>query len=173
MNDISELETRITTALERISKGIAVLSPQATGADEDVARLTAELEDERTTNSQLAERVKAVQQSRAEEVDRLRNELDRLTAQLAADEAVMAQLRQVNAELRANNDALREAVGSGVADADLVNAAMATELEGLRVAQAADRAELEAVLGELGKLIAENDPNAPTAGGTEKEGTDA
>ena len=171
MSDISELETRITTALERISTGLSALSPQATGADEEIARLKAALDDERTTNSQLAERLKAVQHSRTEEADGLHKELERLTAQLATDEVVITKMRQANADLRANNDALRKAAGDGVVDADLVNASMATELEGLRVAQAADRAELDAVLGELGQLIAENDPNAPT--GSEKEGADA
>ncbi|MCK8464820.1 hypothetical protein MUY35_13260 [Aliiroseovarius sp. S1339] len=171
MSDISELETRITTALERISSGLSALPPQATGADDEIARLKAALDDERTTNSQMAERLKAVQHSRTEEADRLHKELERLTAQLATDEVVITKMRQANADLRANNDALRNAVGDGVVDAELVNASMATELEGLRVAQAADRAELDAVLGELGQLIAENDPDAPTE--SKKEGTDA
>ena len=170
MSDISELETRITTALERISNGIAALSPQATGAEDEIARLTAALEDERTTNSQLEARVAALQQSRTDEVDKLRGEIDRLTAQLETDEVVLSRLSKVNAELRANNDALRTAIADGNISAELVNDAMAAELEGLRVAQAADRAELDAVLGELGQLI--NDSATPRAA-TGQEGADA
>lgn len=173
MSDISELETRITTALERISSGLSALSPQASGSGEEIARLKAELDEERTANSQLAERVKALQQGRAEELSRLRDEMDRMTTQLATDEQVLSKMRQVNADLRASNDALRDAVGAGVADAELVNSAMATELEGLRVAQSADRAELDAVLGELGQLIAEKATSAQTTTATGKEGADA
>ncbi len=173
MSDISELETRITTALERISNGLSALPAQASGSGEEIARLKAELDEERTANSQLAERVKALQQSRAEELSRLRDEIDRMTTQLATDEQVLSKMRQVNADLRASNDALRDAVGAGVADAELVNSAMATELEGLRVAQSADRAELDAVLGELGQLIAEKATSAQTTTATGKEGADA
>ena len=171
MSDISELETRITTALERISTGLSALSPQTDGAEEELARLRAALDDEQTANTQLSERVKAVQQIGTEEASKLRADIERLTAQLTADETIIVKLRQVNADLRANNDALRNAVSEGVADAGLVNSSMEAELEGLRAAQAADRAELDAVLGELGQLIAENEPGAPAA--SEKEGTDA
>lgn len=176
MSDISELETRITTALERISTGLSVLAPEsAGGSDDDIARLKAELEDERTTNSQLVERVKAVQQSRSEETDGLRSEIERLMAQLAADADVISKLRQANIELRANNDALRTAAGSGGADGELINQSVVTELEGLRVTQAADRAELDAVLSELGQVIAEADAAASNGSGstTNKEGSDA
>ncbi|MCI2392888.1 hypothetical protein [Aliiroseovarius sediminis] len=175
MNDISELETRITTALERISVGLSTLSPQTPGAEDDIARLTAALEEERTAKHQLADRMNEVQEGHATELDALRAELERLTAQLATDEVVITRLRQANADLRENNDALRKAIDDGAVDADLVNSAMAAELEGVRVAQTADRAELDAVLGELGHLIAASAPDASggDTSGNGKEGTDA
>ncbi|WP_371169926.1 hypothetical protein [Aliiroseovarius sp. 2305UL8-7] len=176
MSDISELETRITTALERISTGLSALAPQSDGAEEELARLKTELEDEKTANSQLDERMAALQQSHSDGLGKMRGDIERAATQLSADEAIIMKLRQANADLRANNDALRQAVSDGVADPDLVNSSLQAELEGLRVAQAADRAELDAVLGELGQLIAENDPGAPKAASstpTEKEGTDA
>ncbi|MCK0138239.1 hypothetical protein [Aliiroseovarius sp. F47248L] len=173
MSDISELETRITTALERISSGLAALSNQSGGSDDDVAQLKAQLDEEQTANSQLSERVKALQQSRADEVDKLRGELGRLTAQLETDEVVLSKMRQVNADLRANNDALRKAIADGDVTAELVNDAMAAELEGLRVAQSADRAELDAVLGELGQLINDSSSGAKSQTSTGGEGADA
>ncbi|MDE9451794.1 hypothetical protein J3R80_15075 [Aliiroseovarius sp. Z3] len=173
MTDISELETRITTALERISSGLAALSNQPGSSDEDIAQLKALLEEERTANSQLSERVKALQQNRADEVDKLQGELGRLTAQLETDEVVLSKMRQVNADLRANNDALRKAIADGGVTAELVNDAIAAELEGLRVAQSADRAELDAVLGELGQLINDNSSGAQTHSSTGREGADA
>lgn len=170
MSDISELETRITTALERISSGLAALPAQKAGMEEEMAQLKAALDEERVANSQLEERLKAVQQARADEVAGLKADIDRVADQLSTDAAVITRLRATNAELRSNNDALRAAVGAGVADADLVNTALEAELGGLKAAQAADRAELDAVLGELGQLIADNDPTGPSI---QKEGTDA
>lgn len=170
MSDISELETRITTALERISSGLAALPAQKAGMEKEMAQLKAALDEERVANGQLEERLKTVQQARADEVAGLKADIDRVADQLSTDAAVITRLRAANAELRSNNDALRAAIGAGVADADLVNRAMEAELGGLKATQAADRAELDAVLGELGQLIADNDPTSPS---TQKEGTDA
>ncbi|MFZ1337956.1 MAG: hypothetical protein WAS26_02770, partial [Paracoccaceae bacterium] len=77
MQQITELERRISAALERVGKGLDKLSsrgaplapapapapaappPVSTGA-EDAATLRAQLEEERTATAQLQERLKAV-----------------------------------------------------------------------------------------------------------------
>ncbi len=155
MSDISELETRITTALERISAGVDALAPAKPDQSDEVARLNTALEDERTVNAQLEERVKAIKEKQDSTVQALAGEVDRLTDLLAAEEKSLAKLRQVNSDLRANNDALREAASAGVVEPHLINKSMMAELEGLRAAQGADRTELNAVLGELNGLIAQ------------------
>ena len=62
-------------------------------------------------------------------------------------------LRRANSQLRDNNKALREANQAGVAEPHLINKAMLAELEGLRAARNADRAEADVVLGELTRLL--------------------
>lgn len=160
MTDISDLQSRITAALDRIGQGLEALDrpagPQAEiGNSDEIARLTGLLEDERTANAQLEERVRAIKKKQDDAVETLAAEVERLRGLLVEEEAAVSRLARVNAELRANNAALREAITEGLAEPHLVNKAMMAELEALRASQGADRAELDAVLGELGPLVAE------------------
>lgn len=75
-------------------------------------------------------------------------------------DAELQKLRLANEQLRSSNAALREANAEGVADADLINAALAAEVEGLRAAQASDQAQVNAVLAKLEPLLA-NAQNLP------------
>lgn len=156
MTDITDLQARITAALERIGAGLEGLSPGG-GADDsaEVARLTEALEVERTANAQLEERVRTIKEKQDSTVEVLAAEVERLGGLLAGGEETVARLSKVNAELRANNTALREAIAKGVAEPHLVNKSMMVELEALRTAQEADRAELDAVLGELNAMVAD------------------
>ncbi|HCQ66550.1 MAG TPA: hypothetical protein DIU07_16005 [Rhodobacteraceae bacterium] len=156
MTEITDLQARITAALDRIGTGLEGLGPGG-GADgsAEVARLTEALEEERTANAQLEERVRTIKEKQDGTVQVLADEVERLRALLAAEEETVARLSRVNGELRANNTALREAIAHGVAEPHLVNKSMMVELEALRTAQEADRAELDAVLGELNALVAD------------------
>lgn len=155
LSDIAELETRISAALDRIGNGIEGLS----GGD---SLLAEQLEEERTANAQLEERVKAIKQARDEAVAALESQLSALQAEMAAlqdaagaKDAQLQQLASVNAELRASNASLREANAAGLADASLVDAAMASELAALNALRAGDRAELDEVLARLGAIVGE------------------
>ncbi|TYB82819.1 hypothetical protein [Maritimibacter fusiformis] len=155
MSDITDLQSRITTALDRIGIGLdALVKAPEPGADSDeVIGLRAALEEERTANAQLEARVLAIKEKQDGTVRALSNEVDRLRGLLEAEEAAIARLTRVNAELRANNAALREAIAEGVAEPHLVNKSMMAELDALRAAQDADRTEVDAVLGEVSRLI--------------------
>lgn len=155
MTDISELQARLTAALDRIGSGMEVLEKpiEVPDTSAEVDALNAQLEEERTVNAQLEERVRAIKDRQDSEVADLSADVARLTQALARQEEQVGRLASVNAELRANNAALREAISEGVAEPHLVNKAMMAELEGLRAAQAADRAEIDAVLGELDGMI--------------------
>ena len=155
MTEITELQARITAALDRIGAGLEGLGPARPDAGEEVARLTEALEEERTANAQLEERVRTIKEKQDGTVEVLAGEVERLRALLATEEDAVSRLSRVNADLRANNTALREAIQRGVAEPHLVNKSMMVELEALRTAQAADRAELDAVLGELNALVAD------------------
>ena len=154
MADISELEGRITAALDRIGGGLDALSSKPDpAAAEELQQLRAALEEEKTVNAQLVARVSAIREKQENTVAKLTEEVDRLRRLLEEGEAGVTRLRKVNAQLRANNTALREAVAQGLAEPHLVNKSMMAELEALRATQAADRAELDAVLGELAPLV--------------------
>ncbi len=165
MSDLAELERRISAALDRIGQGVEALGAAAPDPAQDgrVAELEAALEDERLANAQLEERVKAIKERQDTTVETLNEEVTRLRDLLAEEEIAVGRLREMNGALRDNNDALRAAISAGVAEPHLVNKSMMAELEALRAAQTADRAELDAVLGELGPLV-----TAMEAGAVEK-----
>jgi len=155
MTEITELQARITAALDRIARGLDGLSAAPAADPVETARLTEALDEERTANAQLEDRVRTIKEKQDSTLEVLAGEVDRLRALLAAEEQTVARLAGVNAALRANNAALREAIAKGVAEPHLVNKSMMAELDALRAAQEADRAELDAVLGELDALVAD------------------
>ena len=120
MQDITELQRRLTAALDRIGSGLDRLGAVSDGTEaSDHRSLSAELEAELKRCRTLLESV---------EVDRNR-------------------LKAGNDALRA---ALRAAQAAGdIADTDAVNAAMAAELDALRQVRESDRTELDAVLTAL------------------------
>ena len=138
MDDISEYERRITAALDRAAQALDKLS---TGEAGDAAALKDELEAERVANQQLEERVRAIKDTQEQTVARLEASVADLQRALATRDGEMQRLKAVNEDLRTSNGALREANAQGVGDADAVNAAMVTEIESLRAARAAERAD--------------------------------
>jgi len=154
MSEISELERRITKALDRIRDGIAS-GDDGVGASDDSAALKAQLEEERTANAQLGERIRALKERHAAEIEALSSTNYGAEERHADLETALDQLRQANEALRENNAALRAALAEGVADAGMINEAMRAELESLSAQQAADAAEVEAILTELKPIVQE------------------
>lgn len=153
MKDISDYERRITAALDRAQQALEKLGAGSEGGD--VEALKAELEAERVASQQLEERVRAIKETQEKTVTALEAKVKELGEALRARDAELQQIRGVNDNLRKSNGALREANASGLADADLVNSAMVTEIEGLRAARAADRAEIEDILATLEPILKE------------------
>lgn len=165
MSEIDALQSRITAALDRIAQGL-----ERTGEDKDPARIEAleqALEHERLANAQLEERIMALRGRLAAATDAAETARQAARDHLTALDRDLQSLRKVNQQLRDSNQALREANAEGVAEPDLINAAMLAELEGLRAAQAADRAEIDAVLGEMSEVL------GPGAGPDRDEKEDA
>lgn len=152
MEDIAEYQRRITAALERASTSLDVLSSSEAG---DALALQTELEAERVANKQLEERVRAIKEKQETMVAALENEVNRLKDALKVRDGEVQQMRAVNQSLRESNAALREANAKGVGDAELVNSAMVSELESLRAARDAERAELEEILSTLEPVLKE------------------
>jgi len=61
----------------------------------------------------------------------------------------------MNVSLTRANQRLSDAVREGLSDPELLNQAMLTELEAMRVARASELAEMEEIMAELRPLIGE------------------
>ncbi len=163
MSDISILEGRITAALDRIRRGVEWMDELAAAAPvlpagapgQETAALRARLEEERTVNAQLEERVRALKERQDGRLSHLETEVAENRARLSGMDEDLQRLRQTNAELRAMAAQLREALAEGVTEPQLINRAMLAELESLRAARAVDLAEVNAVLTELRPFIGE------------------
>ena len=160
MSELSELEARISAALTRIKTGLDDVKSQPVApvvepstSDARVEEMAAQLDEERTANAQLEERVKLLKERQDGKIAELEAGVEAGRARSSRMDRELQRLRQVNAELRDINSQLREAVTAGVAEPHLVNKAMLAELEALRATRSADAAEMDAILEELTPII--------------------
>lgn len=168
MQDLQELERRISLALDRIARGVEALDgltllpqttdapePQAPAADPLALRLAEELQVERDANAQLQERLRVLHDRQAAGSAPLEARIEALTAQIDAQGIELGRMKSTNVQLRETIRALREASERGVSDPHLVNKSLQAELDALRAARAAEVAELDGILAELKPLIGE------------------
>ncbi|MEM1386924.1 MAG: hypothetical protein AAGG54_04885 [Pseudomonadota bacterium] len=156
MTEIADLQARLKQALDQIALGVVKLESPRSGEQvdmEEVAALREALVAEKATCAQLEERLR----TQSDKVSRLEIDLlatqERVTQELEAAEDQAGKLRRTNTQLSQSVQALREAAEGGVVEAHLINQAMVSELEGLRVAREGDRAEMDALLGQLRPLL--------------------
>ena len=156
MTDISDLERRLSSALEKIGRGLDGLNASSSGPDpEEMAELQNALQSERATRAELEARLGKIGDLESQ-MTQLQSEITKLRDELARRHGDTQRLKRVNAQLRANNLTLRDANARGVGDADLINTAMMAELEALRVSHDADRSELDAILTDLKPLLTQD-----------------
>lgn len=168
MQDIAELERRITAALERIDRGVAgLVAPVAASADptaflpeSDFAKLNEDLDEERMLNAQLNERLRVVNEKHSDEKSALTAEISSLNGQLAAQADELTDLRKTVDELTNDLDDLRSIAERGVTEPEFINHTLQTELEALRAARAAEAAELSEIVAALTPLVEEAERNA-------------
>jgi predicted nucleic acid-binding Zn-ribbon protein len=157
MQDITELEKRITAALERIGNGVDRLAqsrrtaPTAAGVAE--AALRAQLEDERALNAQLQDKLRAAKER--EPKGDLHEKIDRLTRQLDVQGLELQRMRRTSAALRDQLSALRASLAAGATEPHLINKAMAAELDALRAERLVEVAEIDEILAALDPHITE------------------
>ena len=164
MQDITELERRITAALDRIGSGLDGLdrvdptpaSPDSDPDAPDPAQILADLEAERAVTAQLEERLRTSRERHDARLVEIEREVDRVKALLDAMEQDRQRLKAVNDALRNSNQALREANADGISDAHLVNTAVMTELDALRAMRDSDRAELNGIITALAPVLEQN-----------------
>lgn len=169
MQDLQELERRISHALDRIAQGVEALDgltlppkgtaaadPQAVVPDPDAARLAEALQVERDANAQLRERLRVLHERQAEGSAPLEARIAALTAQIDAQAIELGRLKSTSVQLRETIRALREAAERGLCEPHLVNKSLQAEVDALRAARAAEVAELDGILAELKPLIGED-----------------
>ena len=164
MQDIAELERRITAALERIGRGVEGITatlaavdttPSAMLPESDFAALNEALDEERMLNAQLNERLRMVRQKDEAERAALTAEIAALNAQLAAQADELAHLRASTAALNAELSDLRDVASLGVTEPEHINHALVAEIDALRQARAAEAQELADIVAALTPLIKE------------------
>ena len=161
MQDITELEKRIATALERIGKGLDRLSshprpgPVVAGSAAPAAdaMLRAQLEEEKSLTAQLQARLRAAKdrESRGD----LQEKVDRLTQELDVQGLELQRMRRVNSSLREQLETLRTAQASGVTEPGQINKAMQAELDALRASRLTEIAEMDEILAALEPHLSE------------------
>ncbi|MFN4153531.1 MAG: hypothetical protein ACK4HF_02660 [Paracoccaceae bacterium] len=169
MDNIAELERRITAALMRIGDGVEALSaaqaeaepaqtdqgPVATLADgvaeAEIARLNEALDEERMLVAQLNERLRALR-DQGTGTQALEAEVGRLMKLLDVQGLEMQRLKKTVVGLREQIRLMTEAQAEGRVEPHLINKAMLTELEALRALRAAEAAELDELIAALDPL---------------------
>lgn len=163
MSDIEELQRRIMAAMDQVAFGLEKLGPTtAAGPNAEMVR---QLEEERTANAQLQERVRSLRTKSDTDIAALRERVEEGEARMAQLDIELQRVRRANAQLSDACAALRDANAEGVGDAHLINKAMLAELEALRAARAADVAEASVILASLQPLV----DAAATSPGTQGE----
>jgi hypothetical protein len=153
MQEITELEKRITAALERIGKGVDRMSAQPRGAAPGTvaqgadAALRAQLEEEKSLTAQLQARLRAAKDREAK--GDLQEKVDRLTQELDVQGLELQRMRRVNASLREQLEALRIAQTAGLAEPQQINKALLAELDALRASRLTEMAEMDEILAAL------------------------
>lgn len=150
MSNIDELQRRITGAMDRIASGLDQIG---SGQAEPDPEMVQALEDERTANAQLTERVRALKARSDAEIAELRGLVEEAQARMAKLDTDLQRVRRANTQLSDACAALREANEAGVGDPHLINKAMLAELEALRAVRAADVAETSAIISALAPLV--------------------
>lgn len=157
MTPLEDFERRIAAAFDRIAQA-AEQTPAPAPVEDHSAELSAlrlALEEERTANAQLEERVRSIREKQETQVMALQTQVDDQKAALATLDGALQSLRSAAQVLRDNNLALRAALADGAVDPALIDQALQAELDSLRADRAAEQAEVAAVFGALAPLLAE------------------
>ena len=150
MSDIEELHSRIMAAMDRVARGLDNLG--ASGG-EDVDALKQALDEEKTVNAQLTERVRVLGERQEKALEGLEAKAAETAERMQKLDLDLQRLRRANGQLSEACEALRNANAEGVGEPHLINKAMMAELEALRAARAAEIAEADEIIAALTPLL--------------------
>jgi uncharacterized protein (DUF885 family) len=150
MSDIEQLNSRILAALDRVSKGVEALAGSG-GAD--TGALERALEDEKTANAQLTERVKVLSERQDRALEAMEAKTREAAERMQTLDVELQRLRRANTQLSESCEALRNANAEGVGEPHLINKAMMAELESIRAMRSAEKAEADEIIAALTPLL--------------------
>ncbi|MEP4195425.1 MAG: hypothetical protein ABJL99_07280 [Aliishimia sp.] len=150
MSDIEQLHQRINAAMDRVAYGLTQLDNTNSG---EADALRAQLDEEKTVNAQLEERVQALKEKQASDHETAVATAQEISGKVETLDLELQKLRETNDKLRQANQALRDANEAGVGEPHLINASVLAELEALRAARGVERAEVEAILSALMPIL--------------------
>ncbi|MEM9854127.1 MAG: hypothetical protein AAF841_06695 [Pseudomonadota bacterium] len=175
---ITEYEARLVAALGRIEKGLAAWPDQAepvelaSPADQPapapaaeieagkLAALKEQLEEERTANAQLQQRVRQIRRKQDDRVAKLEGELKAMQDRYEEVAREAVKLRRAEGGLRQALSDLQAGAAENAVDAHLINRAMMAELEALRAERTAEAREVAEVIAAIEPLVEEGSANA-------------
>lgn len=164
MQEIAELERRITSALARIGRGIEAISAEPTQAagtgQEERASVANALEEERMVNLQLQERLRVLREKDGAARHLLEGQIAELTRKTEEQAEELGKLHKHLAVMSDQMAALRDSAMAGLVEPHHINRAMMTELETLRAARASEAQELAEIVSVLTPLIEESKADA-------------
>ncbi len=151
MSEMSALEARLAAALAKIETAAANLpdAGAAKAAADAVASLENQLEEERSANAQLVERVQSLKDRQENQVAQLEKSLAAAKTADAEKNLILQKLKSSVEELRDQVARLTEANRGMVGDAELINTSMMAELEAMRASRRADVAEVDEILTQI------------------------
>lgn len=159
MDEIEEVSGRIMAALERVATGLDRLTD---GARSEVDRLRDALDGEKHVNSELFERVQALEDRQSHAVAALEAKAREATDRVAALDKELQQLRGANGKLIEACDALRDANAEGVASPDLIDQSLQAELDAMRALRSAEMTEAQEIITALTPLLRADSDSRPS-----------
>lgn len=160
MSEIEELHSRIMAAMDRVARGLDDLG---SSGGEDAEALTQALNEEKTVNAQLTERLSVLGERQAQALEALEAKAAEGAERMQKLDLDLQRVRRANAHLSEACEALRAANTEGVGEPDLINKAMTAELEALRAARAAEIAEADEIIAALTPLLTAEAPHPEEA----------
>lgn len=150
MSDIDVFQSRIMAALDRMAAATEALETTPPDNQDD---LKTALEEEKTVNAQLSERVRVLAERQEQALAAMEARSQDAVARMKALDLELQRLRRVNGELQSVCEALRDANEEGVGEPHLINRAMVAELEAMKAMRQTEIAESDEIIAAMIPLL--------------------
>lgn len=150
MSDIDVFQSRIMAALDRMAAATEALETTPPDNQHD---LKTALEEEKTVNAQLSERVRVLAERQEQALAAMEARSQDAVARMKALDLELQRLRRVNGELQSVCEALRDANEEGVGEPHLINRAMVAELEAMKAMRQTEIAESDEIIAAMIPLL--------------------